>query len=187
MKKMIAIVLALMLCVTALSVSAFAAFEVSNLDITGSGIPGVVDWTPGDASGDMTEVEAGIWVKEIEFTEAATMEIKFAGNDTWDDTCNFGSATLTIDGEAAEMDCGGGSGNMALSVTEPCTLKFIVDLNGDVATVKVETVTADGGEGEGEGEGEGNPGMGDLSIAAVSVALLAATAGMVLTISKKEN
>ncbi len=39
----------------------------------------------------------------------------------------------------------------------------------------------------GDDENEGNPGTGDLSIAAVAVALMAATAGAVLTIGKKKE
>ena len=62
MKKMIAIALVLMLCISALSVSAFAVFDtVESLAVVGTGIPGVGEWKPGDPAGDMTEVSEGIW------------------------------------------------------------------------------------------------------------------------------
>ncbi len=148
MKKLISIALALMLCISILSVCAFAAPEgINSMAIVGSGIPGVGEWDPSDPAADMEEVEESVYVKEIVCDAACTMTIKFAGNDAWDDTCNFGSGTLVIDGDATELECGGGSGDMALEVTGACTLKFTLDLNGlavgGAATVKVEQVAGD--------------------------------------------
>ncbi len=145
MKKLFAIALVLVLCVLNLAVCVSAAPEgVESMAIVGEGIPGVDAWKPEAPAGDMEEVENNIYVKEIAVAEPCTMTIKFAGNDKWDDTCNFGSAALTIGGEAVEMVCSGDSANIVLEVEKPCVLKFTVDLNGfadgGAATVKVEEV-----------------------------------------------
>lgn len=138
MKKLFAIALALMLCISVLSVSAFAAFDnVTSLAIVGEGIPGVASWDPADAAGDMTEVSDGVYEKTLELPAGTTMTFKIAGNDTWDDTCNFGSATIVLN-EVADLACGGDSGNMTLSASEAMTVKIIVNLTGETATILVE-------------------------------------------------
>lgn len=181
MKKMIAIVLALMLCVTALSVTAFAAWDnVSAMDIVGEGVEGI-NWAPAEDLGNMTKVSAGIWEKTLEVPAGATVKFKAAGNNAWDDTCNFGSATIVL-GEAADLYCGGDSGNMEFTADKAMTVKFTVNLTGETATILVSEVVA-GGETGGETV---NPGTGDMNMAAVTVALLAATAGLVVMGKKKE-
>jgi hypothetical protein len=146
MKKIIAIALALMLCVGLLSVSAFAAFDnVESLAVVGDGIPGVPSWKPEAPEGDMTEVSEGIWEKTLDVTAGTTMKLKIAGNDKWDDTCNFGSANLVL-GEKADLTCSGGSSDMPFTADKDMTLKITVDLTGDVATILLEEVGAAGGE-----------------------------------------
>ncbi len=123
------------------------AIVVDSLAIVGSGIPGVGSWNPADAAGDMEKVSDGVYEKTLEFTGATSMNFKFAGNDAWVDTLNFGSATVTIDGGAVNLGCGGSTTDIKLTVSEACTLKFTVDLTayqagtGD-ATLKIETVQA---------------------------------------------
>ena len=149
MKKMIAIALVLMLCVSALSISAFAAFEtVESLAVVGSGIPGVKEWDPADPAGDMTEVSEGIWEKTIVCPAGTSMKFKVAGNDKWDDTCNFGSATIVL-GKTSSLDCGPGSGDMPFSVTAETTIKITVDLTNSPA--KITVVDVNGGNGGNEG------------------------------------
>ena len=140
MKKMIAIALVLMLCISALSVSAFAVFDtVESLAVVGTGIPGVGEWNPSDPAGDMTEVSEGIWEKVIECPAGTSMKFKVAGNDKWDDSCNFGSATIVL-GQKADLTCGGGSSDMPFSVAEATTIKITVDLTAEPATILVEDV-----------------------------------------------
>ena len=140
MKKMIAIALVLMLCISALSVSAFAVFDtVESLAVVGTGIPGVGEWKPGDPAGDMTEVSEGIWEKVIECPAGTSMKFKVAGNDKWDDSCNFGSATIVL-GQKADLTCSGGSSDMPFSVAEATTIKITVDLTAEPATILVEDV-----------------------------------------------
>lgn len=140
MKKMIAIALVLMLCISALSVSAFAVFDtVESLAVVGTGIPGVGEWEPGDPAGDMTEVSEGIWEKVIECPAGTSMKFKVAGNDKWDDSCNFGSATIVL-GQKADLTCSGGSSDMPFSVAEATTIKITVDLTAEPATILVEDV-----------------------------------------------
>lgn len=149
MKKMIAIVLALMLCVSALSVVAFAAPEgINSLAVVGSGMPGVDEWKPESATGDMTEVSNNVYEKVISGVTAGTaIALKIAGNDAWDDTCNFGSGTIVF-GEWADMECGGGTSDMKFTVDQDCDLKVTVDLNdfaaGGAAKVKVEKINVKG-------------------------------------------
>lgn len=140
MKKIIAIALVLMLCVSALSINAFAVFDtVESLAVVGTGIPGVSEWTPGDPAGDMTEVSEGIWEKVIECPAGTSMKFKIAGNDTWDDSCNFGTATIVL-GQVANLECGGGSKDMPFSVAEATTIKITVNLTAEPATILVEDV-----------------------------------------------
>ncbi len=137
MKKISAILLALVLCLSILAVPAFAAFDtVQSLAIVGTGIPGVGDWNPADPAGDMTMVSAGIYEKTLELPAGTAMSFKIAGNDTWDDTCNFGSATIVL-GEVAELTCAGDSTDMSFTATDAMTVKITVDLTGDVATILV--------------------------------------------------
>lgn len=146
MKKMIAIALVLMLCISALSISAFAAFDnVQSLAVVGSGIPGVKEWDPADPAGDFTQVSAGIWEKTLECPAGTSMKFKVAGNDKWDDTCNFGTATIVL-GEVANLECSGGSKDMPFTVTEATTIKITVDLTGDTATILVVDANAAGDE-----------------------------------------
>lgn len=143
MKKIIAIALALMLCVGVLSVSAFAAFDnVESLAVVGTGIPGVPEWKPEAPEGDMEMVSAGIYEKTLVMTAGTTMKFKVAGNDKWDDTCNFGSATIVL-GEVAELTCSGGSSDMPFTAEKDMTIKIKVDLTGDVATILVTEVGAE--------------------------------------------
>lgn len=140
MKKMFAIVLALMLCIGVMSVAASAAFDnVNSLAIVGTGIPGVKDWTPEDPAGDMTEVSEGIYEKTLDLPAGTSMNFKIAGNDAWDDTCNFGSANIVL-GEVADLECSGGSGDMNFTADSAMTIKITVDLTGDVATILVANV-----------------------------------------------
>ena len=137
MKKLFAIALALMLCVSVMSISAFAAFDnVNSLAIVGTGIPGVKEWAPEDPAGDFTEVSDGIWEKTLELPAGTSMKFKIAGNDKWDDTCNFGSATIVL-GEVADLECSGGSVDMPFTADSAMTIKITVDLTGDVATILV--------------------------------------------------
>ena len=140
MKKMFAIVLALMLCIGVMSVAASAAFDnVNSLAIVGTGIPGVAEWKPEDPAGDMTEVSEGIYEKTLDLPAGTSMNFKIAGNDAWDDTCNFGSANIVL-GEVADLECSGGSGDMNFTADSAMTIKITVDLTGDVATILVANV-----------------------------------------------
>jgi hypothetical protein len=73
------------------------------------------------------------------------MKFKVAGNDKWDDTCNFGTATIVL-GQTANLECSGGSKDMPFSVTEATTIKITVDLTGATATIKVVDVNAGGND-----------------------------------------
>ena len=144
MKKIIAIALALMLCVGMLSVSAFAAFETADdLAIIGKGIPGVAEWKADDAAGDMTETTEGIWEKTLDLTAGTTMNFKVSANNKWDDTCNLGSATIVL-GEKADLENGPASKDMAFTADKDMTIKITVDLTGEVATILVVDVNAAG-------------------------------------------
>ena len=189
MKTLFAIAMVLMLCIGALSVCSFAAPDgLNSLAIVGTGIPGVGEWNPGDAAGDMTEVEENIYEITLDVPANTTFKFKVAGNDTWDDNFNFGSATIVL-GEVADLTNGGGSGDMTVTVEEECTLKITVDMNGlavgGAATILVEEVV-ESVEPPVEG-GDDIPVTGDMGLTAVAVALVAATAGLVVTLTKKED
>ena len=140
MKKLFAILCALA-CLAMLFIPAMAAFDtVESLAVVGTGIPGVGEWKPEDPAGDMTEVSDGIWEKTLDLTAGTSMKFKVAGNDAWDDTCNFGSATIVL-GEKADLTCSGMSSDMPFTAEKDMTIKITVDLTGDVATILVAEVT----------------------------------------------
>lgn len=114
---------------------------LNSLVLVGGGIPGLPEWTPGDAAGNMNKVSNGVYTKVIAVTAGISMEIKAAGNGEWNDAYNFGPAvngTEIVVGTKMEMVNGGGAQNFALTTTKDCNLKFTVDLTGDVPTMLVE-------------------------------------------------
>ena len=131
-----------------MSMVAFAAPEgLNSLAVVGAGIPGVAEWNPADAAGDMTEVSEGIYEKVLECIAGTSMKLKVAGNDAWDDAWNFGSATLAL-GQKADLTNGAGSTDMALTIDKAMKIKITVDVNplkdGGAATILVEEVKAGG-------------------------------------------
>lgn len=114
----------------------------SSLAIVGSGIPGVGEWDPANAAGDMTAVSENVYEIEIACPAGTNMTFKFAGNDAWDDTCNLGSGTPAI-GSTVDLVNGNTAGDMTLSVDKDVMLKFTVDLTAlandtGAATLKIE-------------------------------------------------
>lgn len=149
MKKIIAIALALVMCLGIMSMVAFAAPEgLNSLAVVGSGIPGVAEWNPADAAGDMTEVSDGVFTKTLDCAAGTSMKLKIAGNDAWDDAWNFGSATLVL-GQKADLTNGPGSTDMALTIAKAGKITITVDVNplkdGGAATILVEEGTGNGG------------------------------------------
>ena len=149
MKKIIAIALALVMCLGIMSMVAFAAPEgLNSLAVVGSGIPGVAEWNPADAAGDMTEVSDGVFTKTLDCAAGTSMKLKIAGNDAWDDNWNFGSATLVL-GQKADLTNGPGSTDMALTVAKAGKITITVDVNpmkdGGAATILVQEGTGTGG------------------------------------------
>lgn len=115
-------------------------------------------WAADNASGLMTEGTDGIWTKTYENVAAGSYSLKVTvGN--WD-------ASWGGDGEF---------GNYDLTVAEDGA-EIVVKFNPDTQKV---TVLINGENA--------NPGTGDLGIAGVSIALLAATAGLVAVVSKKKE
>lgn len=112
----------------------------SSLAIVGSGIPGVGEWNPGDAAGDMTAVSNLVYEIELPFTAGTTMTFKFAGNDAWDDTCNLGSGAPAI-GATVDLVNGNTAGDMTLTADKDCVLKFTVDLTALAAKTGAATLT----------------------------------------------
>lgn len=150
MKKLISVVLALaMIFSLAAGVCAYEApAGIDSLAIVGE-IPGLNTWDPSDANGDMELVADYVYVKEVALTAGSSMKFKVAGNDMWDDACNFGTngaQVLTL-GTVTEMVCHGGSSDMTVNADKDMTVKITVDLtafvNGGAATILVEEVVAD--------------------------------------------
>lgn len=194
MKKLFAIAMVLMLCIGALSVCSFAAPDgLNSLAIVGTGIPGVGEWNPADAAGDMTEVQENIYEIVLDVTAGTSFKFKVAGNDAWDDAFNFGSATIVL-GKVADLTNGGGSSDMTVNVENDGQLKITVDLNGlavgGAATILVEEVVEVEPPVDPQPPVEGGeviPGTGDMGLTAVAVALVAASAGLVATLTKKKE
>lgn len=151
MKKIIAIALVLMMSLGIMTMAVSAApTGLNSLAIVGKDIPGVPEWNPAAAEGDMTEVSEGVFEKTLDVPATTTMTLKVAGNDTWDDNWNFGSATLVL-GQKADLTNGSGAQDMTLSIAEACKIKITVDVNpmadGGAATILVDVVSNGGGGG----------------------------------------
>ena len=151
MKKIIAIALALVMCLGIMTMAVSAAPEgLDSLAIVGDGIPGVPSWAPEAAEGNMTEVSEGIFEKVLDCPAGTSMKLKIAGNDAWVDAWNFGSATLVL-GQKADLTNGGGSADMPLTIADACKIKITVDVNpladGGAATILVDVVSNGGGDG----------------------------------------
>lgn len=132
MKKLISVVLSLaMIMSLAAGVVAYEApAGIDSLAIVGSGIPGVSEWNPADPAGDMELVDDNIYYKEVTLSAGQSMTFKIAGNDCWDDTCNFGTngpQTLELD-YLYEMICSGGSSNMTFVAEYDMTIGIVVSL-----------------------------------------------------------
>ena len=116
-----------------------------SLAIVGDGIPGVPVWYPEDPAGDMDQVEDNVYTKTLVVPAGTSMVFKFAGNDCWDDNWNFGGAAIELN-RLLELERGGGSEDMKLSVKKDSVLRFTVDLNnmkdGGKATLLVEDLEA---------------------------------------------
>lgn len=114
-------------------------------------------WDAGNAAGKMTKGDDGVW--SITFSDVAAGDY---------------SVKVTIGNWDQSWGGSGENGNFDFTVAEAgeVTVKF------NPSTEKV-TVLVNGEEM--------NPGTGDMNLAAVSVALLAATAGVVALVGKKKE
>ncbi len=139
MKRISAILLALMLMCSIMAIPAFAAYDtVESLAIVGSGIPGAGEWDPADPAGDMVEVSDGIYEKVVTLTAGTTMTFKVAGNDKWDDTCNFGNGAALELGAVTDLPISTFGGDMTFTANADATIKITVNLTSDVATILIE-------------------------------------------------
>ena len=114
-----------------------------SLALVGDGLPGIPVWYPEAPEGDLEEVSDNVYEKTLQVPAGTTMRFKIVGNDCWDDQWNFGCSGIQI-GQLHDLECGGGSLDMTLTVERDCTLRFTVDLNpmrdGGYATLLVTEV-----------------------------------------------
>lgn len=168
MKKLFAIALALMLCVSVLSVAAFAADDTITVHAQVPidwDAPNVYTWITGQEGsiawpGTAMKLEGDWWVGEVPATDdnviinngsAQTGDTPMdAGKDVWVVVADDLSVTVSYAEPGAD----------APSTDAPST---------DAPTTGT------------------SPETGDMGIAAASMALLAATAGLVATVSKKKE
>lgn len=171
MKKLFAISMVLLLCASALSVAAFAAdtvtvyaqvplsWDAPNVYTWMTGGEGSVGW-PGTA---MTQ-EGDWWVAQVPATDDNIIINNGSGSpQTGDTSMEAGKDVWVVVGDES---------NVTVSYEAPA----------DVAPEAPETEAP-----ETEAPETNSPATGDMGITAVSMALLAATAGLVATISKKKD
>ena len=188
MKKIIAIALALMLCVTALSVSAFAA-EGDTITIhvqvpEGTATPNYWAW---GAAASMPEGAAWPGVAMTADGEWYTFEVAVGttGLVINTDGDNDKSADITITGDCdAWIVCSiGDDGHF---VADNVSYDAPEADAPEADAPEADAPEADAPEADAP-EADEPAKTGDMGLAAVSVALLAATAGLVAIVSKKEN
>jgi hypothetical protein len=125
-------------------------------------------WTCDDANNVMTQGEDGLYTKVYENVAADTYELKVT-DGTWDNS--WGDAT---------------SSNGNYFVTVEALSNVTVTFNAETGAISVDVVPVENEpENPGEGEQPENPGTGDMSVAGLVVAMMAATAGVVV-LKKKE-
>lgn len=112
---------------------------IESLSIVGSGLPGLGQWDYSD--GLMNEIADNVYVKSFEVPEATTLTFLFVGNSESENRWVFGGASAAL-GQTVSLKRGVNAANMDLTLHDPCTLRFIVDLNpmfkGGDPTVLVE-------------------------------------------------
>ena len=125
------------------SVPSVPSVSLDSMALVGSGIPGIEDWNPGDPAGDMTKVSDGVYTKVIHLSAGSTITFKIAGNDQWNEYFNYGGADLITmsPGQSVELISDIHSRDITLTATKTGNLKFTIDINGDVPTLRVEDTT----------------------------------------------
>lgn len=118
MKKALTLVLALVMCLSVLSVAAFAA-EYSYVSVTGT----LNGWDPSNADFRMTESSANVYTLTKRL-EAGSYEFKFTANGNWSDL-DLGGAFM---GSGVEGDLYWGGSNIGITVEEACDVTFVLDL-----------------------------------------------------------
>lgn len=124
-----------------------AGIDVSALNsmaLVGTGIPGVGEWNPGDAAGDMTKVSDGVFSKVIAVTAGTSMQFKLAANDIWDGGANLGAAeegVVVALGKKVDLINDGGSKDLSLTAAKDCNLKFTLTIANGAASLLVEETT----------------------------------------------
>lgn len=121
MKKTLTLILALALCLSLLSVAAFAA-EYSYVSVTGT----MNEWNPAAESGKMTETAAGVYSITFKDMAAGEHQFKFTANGTWSDL-DLGGAFM---GSGVEGDLYWGGSNIVFTVAEPSDVTIVLDLTG---------------------------------------------------------
>jgi len=127
MKKLFAILLALTLCVGALSVVSFAA-DYQFVSVTGT----MNDWNTGAESGKMTEISDNVYSLTIQNMAAGEHKFKFTANGNWDDL-NLGGAFM---GSAVEADLYWSGADIVINIAEACDVTIRLDLTGFDAASK---------------------------------------------------
>lgn len=127
MKKLFAILLALTLCVGALSLAAFAA-DYQFVSVTGT----MNDWNTGAESGKMTEIADNVYSLTFQNMAAGEHKFKFTANGNWDDL-NLGGAFM---GSAVEADLYWSGADIVINVAEACDVTIRLDLTGFDASAK---------------------------------------------------
>ncbi len=119
MKKALTLVLALAVCLSLLSVAAFAA-DYSYVSVTGS----MNEWNPGAESGKMTETSAGVYSITFANMAAGAYEFKFTANGSWSDLDLGG--TFMGSGVAGDLYWGGS--NIVINLAEAADVTIVLDL-----------------------------------------------------------
>ena len=127
MKKLFAILMALTLCVGALSVAAFAA-DYQFVSVTGT----MNEWNPGAESGKMTEISENVYSLTFQNMAAGEHKFKFTANGNWNDL-NLGGAFM---GSAVEADLYWSGADIVINVAEACDVTIQLDLTGFDASAK---------------------------------------------------
>lgn len=114
---------------------------LNSMALVGTGIPGVGEWNPGDAAGDMTKVSNGVFSKVIAVTAGTAMQFKMAANDSWDGGANLGAAeegVVVALGQKVDLINDGGSKDLSFTASKDCNLKFTVTIVDGAASLVVE-------------------------------------------------
>ncbi len=129
MKKALTLILALVLCLSLVSVAAFAA-EYDYVTVTGT----MNGWNASSEADRMTKVSDGVYTITYEVMPAGSYEFKFTANGNWSDLDKGG--TFLGSGQDCKLVQAGA--NIQFTLDKACQVVIDLDLNNNTFCITID-------------------------------------------------